>query len=134
MLGLTFSSKLDLGSSIISVAKTASKKIEALFRSINFLSPEVALYTCKSTIHPCMEYCFHVRAGASSFWNCKISYKNRFTGLSILCLLHPYEPLAHLGNVASLSIFCRYCFGRCSSELAQHASTSFFLREVCSSF
>ena len=29
------------------------------------------------------------------------------------------EPLAHRENVASLSLFYRYCFGRCSSELAQ---------------
>ena len=29
------------------------------------------------------------------------------------------EPLAHRWNVASLSIFYRYYFGRCSSELAQ---------------
>ena len=44
MLGLTFSSKLDWGSYIVSIAKTASKKIGALIRSIKFLSPEVALY------------------------------------------------------------------------------------------
>ena len=44
MLGLTFSSKLDWGSYIISIAKTASKKIGALIRSKKFLSPEVALY------------------------------------------------------------------------------------------
>ena len=43
MLGLTFSSKLDWGSYIISIAKTASKKIGALIRSMKFLSPEVAL-------------------------------------------------------------------------------------------
>ena len=60
MLGLTFSSKLDWGSYIISIAKTASKKIGALIRSMKFLSPEVALYLYKSTIHPCMEYCCHV--------------------------------------------------------------------------
>ena len=29
------------------------------------------------------------------------------------------EPLAHRGNVASLSLFYRFYFGRCSSELAQ---------------
>ena len=29
------------------------------------------------------------------------------------------EPLAHHQNVASFSLFCRYYFGRCSSELAQ---------------
>ena len=44
MLALTFSSKLDWGSYIISIAKTAFKKIGALIHSIKFLSPEVALY------------------------------------------------------------------------------------------
>ena len=39
MLGLTFSSKLDWDSYIISIAKTASKKIGALIRSMKFLSP-----------------------------------------------------------------------------------------------
>ena len=41
---LTFSSKLDWGSYIISIAKTASKKIGALICSMKFLFPEVALY------------------------------------------------------------------------------------------
>ena len=56
MLRLTFSSKLDLGSSMISIAKTASKKIGALICSMKFLSSEVALYLYNSTIQPCMEY------------------------------------------------------------------------------
>ena len=66
MLGLTFSSKLGWGSYIISIAKTASKKIGALIRSTKFLSPDVVLYLYKSTIHPCMEYCCHVWVGAPS--------------------------------------------------------------------
>ena len=66
MLGLTFFSKLDWGSYIISIAETASKKIGALIHSMKFLSPEVALYLCKSTIQPCMQYCCHVWAGAPS--------------------------------------------------------------------
>ena len=68
MLGLTFSSKLDWGSYIISVVKTASKEIGALIRSMKFLSPEVALYLLKFTIRPCMEYCCHVWAGAPSWY------------------------------------------------------------------
>ena len=52
MMELTFSSKLDWGCYIISIAKTASKKIGALIHSMKFLSPEVALYLCKSTIQP----------------------------------------------------------------------------------
>ena len=120
VLGLTFSSKLDWGSYIISIAKTASKKIEALIRSMKFLSPEVALYLYKSTIRPCMEYCCHVWAGAPSCylelldklqkWIC------RTVGPSLAASL---EPLAHCQNVASLSLFYRYYFERYSSKLAQ---------------
>ena len=33
---------------------------------MKFLSPEVTLYLYKSTIHPSMEYCFHVWTGAPS--------------------------------------------------------------------
>ena len=66
MLGLTFSSKLDWGSYIISIAKTASKKIGALIRPMKFLSPEIALYLYKSTMRPCMDYSSHVWAGAPS--------------------------------------------------------------------
>ena len=61
MLGLTFSSKLDWGFYIISFA---SLKIGALIFSMKFLSPEVAQYLYKSTIHPCMKYCCYVWAGA----------------------------------------------------------------------
>ena len=66
MLGLTFSSKLDWGSYIISIAKTASKKIGVLIYSLKFHSCEVALYLYKSHIQTCMEYCCHVWAGAYS--------------------------------------------------------------------
>ena len=49
MLGLSFSSKLDWGAYIISIAKTASKKIGAFIHYMKFLFPEVALYLYKST-------------------------------------------------------------------------------------
>ena len=54
ILGLSFSSKLDWGSDIIYVAKTASKKIGALILSMKFLSSEVALYIYKFTKCSCM--------------------------------------------------------------------------------
>ena len=53
MLRLTFSSKLDWGSYIISIAKTAFKKIEALICSTKFFS-EAALYLYKSIISSCI--------------------------------------------------------------------------------
>ena len=60
MLGLTFSSKLDWGSYIIAIAKSASKKIRAFICSMKFLSPEVALYHYKSAMRSYIEYCCHV--------------------------------------------------------------------------
>ena len=82
VLGLTFSSKLNWGSYIISIAKTASKKIGALICSMKFFFPEVALYLYKSTIRPCMEYCCHVWTGSYlelllSTWNCQRSLQKR---------------------------------------------------------
>ena len=120
MLGLAFSSKLDWGSYIISIAKTASKKIGALICSIKFLSTEVALYLCKSTICLRIEYCCHVWAGAP---RCYLELLDKLQKL--ICrivgpsLTDSLQPLAHCRNVASLSLFSTYYFGRCSLELAQ---------------
>ena len=66
LLELSFCPKLDWGSYVISVAKTASKKIGALIRSTTFFPPDVALYFYKCTIRPCMEYCSHIWAGVLS--------------------------------------------------------------------
>ena len=125
MLGLTFFSKLDWGSYITSIAKT----IGALIRSMKFLSPEVALYLYKSTIQPCMEYCCHVWTGAPSCYLEMLDKLQkricRTVGASLAASL---EPLAHPRNVASLSLFYRYYFGRCSS--GSTGSTSLFSREV----
>ena len=105
MLGLTFSSKLDWDSYIISIAKTASKKIGALIRSMKFLSPEVALYLYKSTIRSCMECCCHIWAGASSCYLDLLDKLQkqicRIVGPSLDSSL---ELLAHHRNVASLGL------------------------------
>ena len=119
-LGLTFSSKLYWGSYIVSIAKTVSKKIGALIRSKKFLSPEVALYLYKSTLQPCMEYCSHVCAGAlSCYLELLDKLQKRICRTVGPSLATSLECLAHHGNVASLSLFYRYYFDRCSSELAQ---------------
>ena len=129
MLGLTFSSKLDWGSYIISITKTASKKIGALIRSMKFLSPEVALYLYKSTIRPCIEYCCHVWAGAPSCY-LELLYKLqkricRTVGPSLVASL---ETLAHRRNVASLSLW--QMFFRTGST----GSTSFLSWKIYSLF
>ena len=120
MLELTFSSKLDWGCYIISIAKTASKKIGTLIVSMKFSSPKVALYLYKSTIQSCMEYCCHVWAGAASCYLEMLDKLQKWicwtVGTSIAASL---KPLAHCQNISSLSLFYRYYFGRCSFELVK---------------
>ena len=82
MLGLTFSSQLDWGSYIISIAKTASEKIRALIFSMKLLSPDAALYLYKST---CMKYCCHVWDSARScYWELQDRLQKRHAGLLVL--------------------------------------------------
>ena len=89
---------------------------------MKFLSAEVALYLYKSTIWSCIEYCCHVWVGAPS---CFLELLDklqkqicRTVGPSLATSL---EHLAHRQNVASLSLFCCYYFGRCSDEPVQLA-------------
>ena len=84
---------------------------------MKFLSPEVGLYLYKSTVRLCMEYYGHLWSGAPSCY-LELLQKRlcRTVGPSLAASL---ETVAHRRNVASLSLFCRYYFGRCSSELVQ---------------
>ena len=134
MLGLTFSSKLDCCSYIISIAKRASKKIGALIPSMKFLSPEVALYLFKSTIQPCLEYCCHVWVGAPScYWELLDKLQKQICRAVGPSLAASLEPLAHCQNIASLSSFLSlpYYFCRCSSELAELVPLPFSRGVTC---
>ena len=135
MLGLTFSSKMDSGSYIFSIAKTGSQKIGALIRSMKFLSPDVVLYLYKSTKRSCMKYCCHVWDGAPScYLELLDKLQNRVNRAVGTSLAPSLELLAHCRNVASVSLFYRYYIDKCSSELAELVPLSFSLRDVCSLF
>ena len=122
-----------MGSYIISIAKIASKKIGALIFSMNFLSPEFAVYLYKSTICPNMEYCCLVWAGSPSCYLELLDQLQkricRTVGPSLAASL---KPLTQRRNVASLSLFYRSYFGRWSSELAQRVPLPFSrMRSTC---
>ena len=69
-------------------------------------------------IHIC--YMCHVWAGASScYLELLDKLQNQICRAVGPSLAFSLEPLAHHQNIANLSLFYRYCFGRCSSELAQ---------------
>ena len=116
VLGLIFSSNMNWDSYIISIPKTVSKKIGALICSMKFLSPEFALYLYKFTICPSyMEYCCHIWAGIPSCYFELLDKLQKWILRTVVpALAAALDLLAHRQNVASLSLFYRYYFGRCS--------------------
>ena len=67
-----------------------------------------------------MEYCCHVWASAPScYLELLDKLKKRICRIVGPSLPGSLESLAHRRNVARLSLFYRYYFGRCSSELGQ---------------
>ena len=93
MLGLTFSSKLDWSSYIVSIAKTASKKIGALILSMKFLSLSLL---CTSISLPYGHvWNTAVMSGLvllAATWNCWINYRNGYVGRLVLHLLPVLNP------------------------------------------
>ena len=84
-----------------------------LIHSMNFLSPQVALYLYKSTIRPCMGCCCHVWVGAPTcYLELLDKLQKRICRTVAPSLAASLEPLAHRRNVVSLSLFYRYYFGR----------------------
>ena len=67
-----------------------------------------------------MEYCCHVWAGAPScYLDMLDKLKKRVYRTVGPTLAASLEPFGHRRNVVSFSLSYRYCFGRCSSELAE---------------
>ena len=59
-------------------------------------------------------------------WNCYINKKKLICRTAVPSFAASLEPLIHRRNDASLSLFYRNCFSRCSSELAQLVPLSYF--------
>ena len=73
-----------------------------------------------------MEYCCHVWAGAlSCYLKLLDKLQKRICRTVDPSIAACLEPMDHLQNVASLSLFYSYYFVRCSSELAQLVSLPF---------
>ena len=73
-----------------------------------------------------MEYCWHVWGGAPSGYLELLDKLQKLICMTVgPSLATSLDPLAHCQNVASLSLFYRYYFSRCSSELDELVPLSF---------
>ena len=89
---------------------------------MKFLSSEVACCFYKVPIGPCMGYCFHDWVGAPS---CSLNIWDKLQKRECGSVNHSLETLPHCLNVITLSFFCRYCFAKCSSALAEQFLVSY---------
>ena len=112
-------SKLDWSSYIVSIAKTVSKNIGALIRSMKFLSPEVPPYFYKSTMQPCIDYCHAWTGDLSCYLDMIHKLQKRICRTVGPTLAASLEPLGYRRNVVRLCYYYRYYFGRCSIDLAE---------------
>lgn len=119
LLGLTVCRDLSWKKYLQSVCKQASQRVGCLYRARRFLQPEVVLHLYKSTVRPIMEYCCHLWAGAPVTHLSPLDrVERRVKNLVGQNLCGELQPLSVRRDVASLSLFYRYYFGRCSPELS----------------
>ena len=110
MMALSFSSKLDWDSYNISI-----------------VSHKFALYLYKSTTRSCMGYWCRVWIIALSCYSKMLDkLQKRLCRTVEPSLAASLELLAHCRYVTSVSLFYRYYFARCSSELAQLIPLPYF--------
>ena len=101
-LGMFLSSKLDWGSYMISIAKSASKNLDPFYE---VFSPEVPLYLHKSTMQSGMKYCCHVWAGAPSCYLLKLDQlQKRICRIVGPAFPESLKALTHRRNIASVSL------------------------------
>ena len=118
ILGLNISSSLSWRDHIVEIAKSASKKLGALFRCKKYFNSEQLFKLYIGLIRPCLEYCSHIWGNSAS-----VSLLDRVESKAIRLIGDPsltstLDPLSLRRKVASLSLFYRYYFGHCSAELA----------------
>ena len=118
LIGLKLTSDLKWNAYMVEVTKSVSKMIGSFYRSKKYLTPESILYLYKSQIRPKMEYCCHIWAGSSSTSLSILDrLQRRIKGLIGDELFSTLHALSHRRDVASLSLFYRYFYGKCSDEL-----------------
>merc|ERR1712212_1258368 len=117
LFGLTISSNLSWKPHIQQIAKSVSAKLGILFRCRPFFTSEQLLRIYKGLIRPCLEYCSHVWGGSSSTYLLDRVESKAFRLINAPLLTSQLPSLKLRRDVASLSLFYRYYFGRCSDEL-----------------
>jgi len=118
ILGLNINTELSWKPHITMIAKSASKKLGALFRLRRHFNSHQLLQIFKTSIRPCMEYCSHVWGGSSATFLLDRIQSKAIRLINSLDITNSLDSLSLRRDVGSLAVFYRCINGDCSSELA----------------
>ena len=121
LLGVSLGANMSWHNHVASIAKAASQKLGALFRTKKLYTPQQLLMLYKAQIRPSMEYCSHIWSAAPKH-TLKLLDSIQKRAVRLIGdpeLTKHLESLEHRRRVGDLSLFYRYFHGRCSSDLAQ---------------
>jgi hypothetical protein len=117
ILGIAVSRDLSWREHLLSLVAAAAKKLGALFRVVNFFTPEQLKTIYQSNIRPCIEYCSHIWGGSSSVWLLDSIDRRAKRLIGEHELTNNMQSLQHRRKVAALSILYKIYHGQCSEEL-----------------
>ena len=118
ILGVNVTNNLSWRHHIIGLARSASRKLGILYRCRAYFSSPQLLQIYKGLIRPCMEYCSHIWGGSTSTYILDRVESKAIRLINEPTLTSSLDSLSLRRKVASLSLFYRYYFGRCSAELS----------------
>ena len=116
LFGLTFTRPMDWKPYIQSIAKAASRKMGSLYRAQLF--PFSWIHLVSVQIYNSAMYGVPGGAPKSHVLDLLDRVQNRVISLVGSGQSSDWQALSHRMDVASLSLFYRYYYGKCSSELA----------------
>jgi len=121
LLGVQISNNLKWNEHIMSLAKSASRKLGFLNRCRRFFKSHQVLQIYKTFIRPCIEYCCQVWGGA---YGIALQLLDKIQRRAIRIIRNPrltkdLDSLQHRRDVAELCVFYRMVHGKCSAELKE---------------
>ena len=119
ILGVSFSPNLSWKEHIVSLAKSASRRLGVLGRLREFYTPSQLLSVYKGQVRPCMEYASHIWGGSSHTRMLDRVESRAMRLINSRPLTDSLQSVSDRRQVASLSLYYRYYNNHCSAEVAQ---------------
>jgi len=119
LLGTNVNSKLLWYEHVLGVAKNAAKRLGFLRRCRNYFSPKELAVIYKAYVRPLLEFDSHLWIGAppTTLNLVERLQKKAFRLIGDVNITNQIDSLEHRRKVGAVTLFYRYFYGQCSSEI-----------------